>query len=83
MFDVLRSKSFVLFGTNTILDKSLRLLQLPTHVSSLIVNRYQRNSWLYLLGCKLVRVGWVIHVLLINERLFVWVDPLTMALIIQ
>ena len=40
MFDVLRSKSSVLFGTNTVLDKSLRLLQFPTHVSSLIVNRY-------------------------------------------
>ena len=31
-------KSFVLFGTNSFLDKSLRVLQRPTHLSYLTAN---------------------------------------------
>ena len=31
-------KSFVSFGTHTLFDKSLRVLQLPTHLSSLTAN---------------------------------------------
>ena len=34
----LRFKSSVLFGTLTLLDKSLRVLQLPTHLSNLTAN---------------------------------------------
>ena len=30
---MLKFKSFVLFGTHTLLDKSLRVLQLPIHLS--------------------------------------------------
>ena len=33
-------KSFVSFGTHTLLDKSLRELQLPTHLSNLTANGY-------------------------------------------
>ena len=36
---MLRFKSSVLFGTHTLLDKPLRVLQLPTHLSNLTVNR--------------------------------------------
>ena len=32
--------SFVSFGTHTLLDKSLRELQLPTHLSNLTANGY-------------------------------------------
>ena len=35
MLKALRFKSSVLFGTHTLLDKSLRVLQLPTHLSNL------------------------------------------------
>ena len=35
---MLRFKSSVLFGTHTLLDKSLRVLQLPTHLSNLTAN---------------------------------------------
>ena len=38
MLELLRFKSSVLFGTNTLLDKSLRVSQLPTHLSKLIAN---------------------------------------------
>ena len=38
MLKTLRFKSSVLFGTHTLLDKSLRLLQLPTHLSNLTTN---------------------------------------------
>ena len=38
MLKTLRFKSSVLFGTPTLFDKSLRVLQLPTHVSNLTVN---------------------------------------------
>ena len=34
------------------------------------------NSWLYSLGCKLVRVDWILHFELLNEMHFVWLDPL-------
>ena len=35
MLSMLRIKFSVLFGTYTLLDKSLRVLQLPTHLSNL------------------------------------------------
>ena len=38
MLNMLRFKSSVLFGTHILLDKSLRVLQLPTHLSKLTVN---------------------------------------------
>ena len=34
----IRIKFSVLFGTHTLLDKSLRVLQFPTHLSTLIIN---------------------------------------------
>ena len=33
------AKSTVLFGTYTLLDKSLKVLQFPTHLSNLITDR--------------------------------------------
>ena len=38
MLKMVRFKSSVLFGTNTLLDKSLRVLQLPTNLLNLTVN---------------------------------------------
>ena len=38
MLNMLRFKSPVLFETHTLLDKSLRVLQLPTHLSKLTAN---------------------------------------------
>ena len=38
MLNTFRFKSSVLFGTHTLLNKSLRVLQLPTHFSNLTVN---------------------------------------------
>ena len=38
MLNMFRSKSFVLFGTHTLLDKSFRVLQLPTHLSNSTAN---------------------------------------------
>ena len=38
MMNTLRFKSSVLFGTHTLLDKSLRVLKLPTHLSNLTAN---------------------------------------------
>ena len=35
MLSTLRFKTSVLFGTHTLLDKSFRVLQLPTHQSNL------------------------------------------------
>ena len=35
---MLRFKSSVLFGTHILLDKSLRVLQIPTHLSKLTAN---------------------------------------------
>ena len=40
MLNKLRFKSSVLFGTHTLLDKSLRVLQLPTHLFKLTENGY-------------------------------------------
>ena len=37
------------------------------------------NTWLYSLGCKLIRVGWVKRFWLLNETHFVWLDALTMS----
>ena len=38
MLNTLRFKSSVLFGTHTLLDKSERVLQLPTYLSNLNAN---------------------------------------------
>ena len=38
MLNMLIFKSSVLFGTHTLLDKLLRVLQLPTHLSYLMAN---------------------------------------------
>ena len=38
MLNTLRVKSSVLFGTHALLDKSLRVLQPPTHLSKLTAN---------------------------------------------
>ena len=46
MSNVLKFRSIVLFGTQTLLGKSLRVLQLPTNLSNLTANG------LYSLGCK-------------------------------
>ena len=40
MLNMLIFKSYVLFGTHTLLDKSSRVLQLPTHLSNLTANVY-------------------------------------------
>ena len=39
MLNTLRFKSSALFGTNILLDKSLKVLQLPKHLSNLISNK--------------------------------------------
>ena len=41
MLNMLIFKSSVLFGTHTLLDKSLRVLQLPAHLSDLTTNGYK------------------------------------------
>ena len=38
MLNTLKVKSYVLFGIHTLLDKSFRLLRLPTHLSNLTAN---------------------------------------------
>ena len=38
MLKTLRFKSSVLFGTHNLIDKSLRVVQLPINLSSLTVN---------------------------------------------
>ena len=38
MLNTLKFKSSVLFRTHTLLDKSLRVLQLPTHLSNSTAN---------------------------------------------
>ena len=38
MLNMLRFRSSVLFGTHTLIDKSLRVLQLPTCLSNLTAN---------------------------------------------
>ena len=38
MLKTLRFKSSILFGTLTLLGKSFRVLQLPTHLSNLTAN---------------------------------------------
>ena len=38
MLKTLRFKSSVLFGMHTLLDKSIRVLQLPKHLSNLTEN---------------------------------------------
>ena len=40
MMKMLRFKSSVLIGTHTLLDKSLRVLQIPTHLSNLNATGY-------------------------------------------
>ena len=41
MLNRLRFKSSVLFETHTLLGKSLRVLQLPTHLSNITANGWQ------------------------------------------
>ena len=55
MLNTLRFKS-VLFEIHTLLDKSLRVLQLQTHLTNLTVNGWQCNAWQYSLGCNLITV---------------------------
>ena len=38
MLNTLKFEYSVLFGTHTLIDKSLRVLQLPTHLSNLTAN---------------------------------------------
>ena len=38
MLNLLRFTSSVLLQTHTLLDKSLKVLQVPTHLSNLLVN---------------------------------------------
>ena len=38
MLNTFRFESSVLFGTHNLLDKSLRVLQLPLHLSNLTLN---------------------------------------------
>ena len=74
---MLRFKPSVLLGTSTLLDKLLRVLQLPIHLSDLTTNEEKLNSWLYSLECKLKRVGWIIHFWLLKDMHFAWLDSLT------
>ena len=37
---------------------------------------------MYSLGCKLIRVGWVIHFWMLNDAHFVWLDPLLICITI-
>ena len=60
----LRFESSVLFGMHTSLDKSIRVLQLPTHLYYLAA---KWNSWLYSLGRKLIRVGWMLYFWLLSK----------------
>ena len=76
IFNTLRFKSYVSFGTHTLLGKSLRVIELPTHVSNLAANGLYWSSWLYL-GWKLIRVSWIKHFWLLNDMHFVWLDLLT------
>ena len=43
MLKTLRFKSSVLFGTDTLLDKSLRVSLLPAHLSELTANEQKCN----------------------------------------
>ena len=40
MLNTLKFKTSVLFGTHTLLDKSLRVLQLPAYLSNLTANGF-------------------------------------------
>ena len=44
MLKALRFKSSILFGKHNLLDKSLRVLQLPIHLYHLTINGEKRNS---------------------------------------
>ena len=56
MLKPLRFKSSVLFEMHALLDKSIKVFQLPKHLSNLTENAYYWNSWLYSLWCKLIKV---------------------------
>ena len=43
MLNKLGFKSSVLFGTHTLLEKTLRLLQIPTHLSNLTANSSENS----------------------------------------
>ena len=75
---MLRFKSSGLFGAHTLLDKSLRLLQLLTCRSKLSANELWHDPWVCSLGCKLIRVGWILHFRLLKASHFVWLEALSM-----
>ena len=55
--------NLALFGTHTLLDKSMWVLQLLTHLSNLMTIWCSEmwNSWLNSLGCKLIRIDWMLQ----------------------
>ena len=61
MLKTLRFNPSVLFGTHALKDKLLMVLQLPAYLSNVTANGWLWNSWLYSLGCKLIRVGWIMY----------------------
>ena len=63
----LRFKSSVLFGTHTLLDRSLRVLQLASHLPKPTANRQRHNPRVFSLGCKLIKVGQLVHLGLLKD----------------
>ena len=76
---ILRFKSFVLFGTSTLLGGSLRVLQLLTDLSKLTGNGWEGNPWLDSLGSKSIRVSWVLDFWLLKDT-YLWFEALTMLI---
>ena len=58
-------KSSVLFGMHALLDKSLRTLQLPSHLSSTFYS-------------KSIRIEWISHFWILKDTHFVWLEALAM-----
>ena len=57
------------------MDKSLEKLELALRLSNLTAQEYYCHSWLYSLGCILIRV-YLSHIL--NKDIyFVWLEALT------
>ena len=57
------------FGAHTLLERSLRLLQLSRNLSNLIGNGHKCNPWVYTLGCAF---------LIAKDTHFVCLEALTM-----
>ena len=55
MLETLRFNFSVLLGTHTLLDRSLRVLQLWKHLSKLTANGQECNPYVYSLGYRLGR----------------------------